>query len=430
MKIAFVSQPGDIIAPPKLESSIAIWTYEVARRLAQFADVIVYAKYPKKGWVKQNYDASVCYRYISISIDERLVKLLKLLEQLSGNHNPKQPLFSSRLYYSVYALQIAKDLRKQQCDIVHIFNSSQFIPIIRSFNPNIKIVLHMHCEWLSQLERTMIANRLNQADLVLSCSEYISGKIRQTFPKFADRCQTVYNGVDIKKFCPTDEQIKNKTNKTKKLLFVGRISPEKGIHILLEAFEKVIERYPETQLELVGFTQLIPYELIVALSDDPLVTKLASFYPDKWMSYLSQWQNSSIANQISFIGSVPNSELVDRYQNADVFVFPSVVNEAFGIPIIEAMATEVPVVVSRSGAFEEVVEEGKTGLIVERDDADALAEAILQLLADEQTRKTMAKAGRERVVALFTYDKVVENLLYQYKNLCPREQINVTSDRA
>jgi glycosyltransferase involved in cell wall biosynthesis len=80
------------------------------------------------------------------------------------------------------------------------------------------------------------------------------------------------------------------------------------------------------------------------------------------------------------------------------------------------------VVVSRSGAFEEVVDEGKTGLIVERDDADGLAEAILQLLADEDKRKAMAKAARERVAAFFTYDKIVENLVYQYKNLFSQQK--------
>lgn len=419
MKIAFVSQPGDIIAPPNLESSITIWTYEVARRLAPSADVIVYAKYPKKDWLKEKYDDGVCYRYVSISLDERLIKLLKFLERLWGKSQAKSPLFSSSLFYLGYGLQIAKDLREQQCDIVHIFNNSQFIPIIRSFNPKIKIVLHMHCQWLNQLDPTMIQKRLAKADLVIGCSEYITEQIRQRFPEFAERCQTVYNGVDIEKFSEQKDDLKEREERAKQLLFVGRISPEKGVHILLEAFAKVVEHHPETHLKIVGLTQLIPYEFIVALSDDPKVTKLASFYPDRWLSYLSRWQNdSTIAERVSFIGSVSNSEVVNHYQNTDIFVFPSIVNEAFGIPIIEAMAMGVPVVVSRSGAFEEVVDEGKTGLIVERDDADALAEAILQLLADEQSRKAMAKAARERVAALFTYDKVVDNLLYQYKNLC------------
>jgi glycosyltransferase involved in cell wall biosynthesis len=423
MKIAFVSQPGDLIAPPNLESSIAIWTYEVARRLARSNDVIVYAKYPKKNWVKEKYDEGVCYRYVSISLDERLIKLLKSLKQLGKRYKSKRPLFSSSLFYLGYCLQIAKDLREQQCDLVHIFNSSQFIPIIRSFNPNIKIILHMHCQWLNQLDRTMIQKRLARADSVIGCSEYITEQIRQRFPEFAERCQTVYNGVDIEKFAEQKDNLKNREERAKQLLFVGRVSPEKGIHILLEAFAKVIERHPETHLKIVGLTQLIPYEFIVALSDDPKVKKLASFYPDGWLSYLAQWQNdSTIAKRISFIGSVSNSEVVNYYQNTDIFVFPSIVNEAFGIPIIEAMASGVPVVVSRSGAFEEVVAEGKTGLIVERDDADGLAEAILQLLADEDKRKAMAKAARERVAAFFTYDKVVENLVYQYKNLFSQQK--------
>lgn len=419
MKIAFVSQPGDTIAPSKLESSIAIWTYEVARRLAQFAEVLVYAKYPKRGWVKQTYESGVGYRYISIRLDERLIKLLKSLEKLSGDRNPKQPLFSAKLYYLIYGLQIAKDLREQQCDVVHIFNYSQFIPIIRRLNPKIKIVLHMHCQWLNQLDRATIQTRLAKSDLIIGCSEYITKQIRQRFPEFAERCQTVYNGVDIEKFCEQKKDSQERKDQIKQLLFVGRVSPEKGIHILLEAFAKVVEHLPETHLKIVGLTQLIPYEFIVALSDDPKVMKLASFYPDGWLSYLAQWQNNStIARQISFLGSVSNSEVVNHYQNTDIFVFPSIVNEAFGIPIIEAMASGVPVVVSRSGAFEEVVAEGKTGLIVARDDVDGLAAAILQLLADDERRKTMAKAARERVAAFFTYDKVVENLVYRYTKLC------------
>ena len=74
--------------------------------------------------------------------------------------SPKRPFFSSNFVALEYILPIALDLRRNQVDIVHLQNFSQFVPIIRAFNPRIKIVLHMRCEWLSLLDREMIEPRI------------------------------------------------------------------------------------------------------------------------------------------------------------------------------------------------------------------------------------------------------------------------------
>ncbi|MGH7495314.1 MAG: glycosyltransferase family 4 protein [bacterium] len=186
LKIAFVPQLLDMIFPP-MQSAIGIWTYEVAQRLARSGEVTVYSgRLSKQAESKQG----VHYRPISPAADRWLLRLLKRFAVFY--HGPP-PLFASALFYWGYALQVAIDLQKRRCDIVHLHNLSQFVLIIRAFNPKIKIILHMHCEWLSQLDRPMIAHRLNQVDGVIGCSEYITKKIRLAFPRLAARCQTVPN---------------------------------------------------------------------------------------------------------------------------------------------------------------------------------------------------------------------------------------------
>lgn len=88
------------------------------------------------------------------------------------------------------------------------------------------------------------------------------------------------------------------------------------------------------------------------------------------------------------------------------------------MPPLEAMSVEVPVVATRSGGIVETVENGKTGLLVERNDVHALAEAILRLLSNEDLRQSMGKSGRKRVVEFFSFEQMVENFLRHYKNLC------------
>jgi len=413
MKIAFVSQPLDGFAlPPK--SSLTVWTYEVARRLARSYEVIVYTK--GGHWRKQvDYIDGVQYRRIPIGLDKGW---FKLLERFLGMLKIRYSLFASFFYYLGYVLQVASDLKRQQCDVVHILNFSQFVPIIRAFNPKIKIVLNMRCEWLTKLNPAMIERRLNAADLVIGCSEYITEKIRRAFPRFASRCQTVHNGADVAYFLPENGHRVKKENSVTRLLFVGRVSPEKGIHVLLEAFKKVIERFPQTQLEIVGPIGAAPFEFIVALSDNSKVTDLAAFYSGSYFSHLQDRLSNGMTQQVAFRNSVAHHELLNYYRQADIFVFPSVWDEPFGIPPIEAMAAGVPVIATRTGGIVETVEDGQTGVLVEPDNPTALADAIQYLLESEETRKAMGKAGRERAMQLFSYERVVENLWRQYVSIC------------
>ncbi|NET07413.1 MAG: tetratricopeptide repeat protein [Symploca sp. SIO2B6] len=422
LKIAFIGQPMVMTNYPKPADSIGILTYELVSLLSSDCDVIVYT--PGESFKEVSHQG-VNYRYISTDKDNLL---LKYLEKISVFDLTKLPIFGSSFYYLGYILRIAYDLRKQQCDVVHIHNFSQFIPVIRAFNPGIKIVLHMHCEWLSQLDKKTLEKRLSKVDLVIGPSQYITKAISQRFPQFAQRCQVIANGVNVERFINSyllDQNLTNK-NSVKRLLFVGRVCPEKGVHVLLEAFKKVIAKYPETQLTLVGPLGVIPYEYLVALSDDPKVADLASFHSDdSWISYLKKQisqlnsqVDTNVASPVSLAGLVPPSNLAKYYQQTDIFIFPSICHEAFGMPIAEAMVAGIPVVVTHSGAFPELVEDGKTGKLVERSDANALAEAIMQLLADEELRKSMGQAGRIRAVELFSFEKVADDLLSQYKSLC------------
>jgi len=91
------------------------------------------------------------------------------------------------------------------------------------------------------------------------------------------------------------------------------------------------------------------------------------------------------------------------------------------MPLVEAMASHTPIVATRGGAFPEIVEDGRSGLLVERGDAQALAGAILQLLSNPRQRIALAQAGYERA-SMFTLDRTVEDLLKEYGCLFARDQ--------
>ncbi len=118
----------------------------------------------------------------------------------------------------------------------------------------------------------------------------------------------------------------------------------------------------------------------------------------------------------TFTGPVPYAGIVEQYRAADVYVQPSL-SEAFPLPVLEAMAAGLPVVASRVGGIPEAVQDGQTGLLVPPGSAPALAEALLALLADQDRRRALGAAGRQRALEAYPWDVIAQELCEQYQRL-------------
>lgn len=408
MKIAFISQPVDLVIPPH-QNSLGIWTFQTARRLAKEHDVTVFLQRTRTN--KRADDAeNIHFRFIR-TIPLRSWNLLDFPPLTSR----KRPLHASVFQCIDYALQAANYLRHGGYDVVHIQNIPHFAPVIRAFNPAVKIALHMHCEWLSQLDRNLMEKHLRSVDLVLGCSDHVTSKVRERFPHLVDRCRTVYNGVDVDVFAP-DDRDQSKRGHTQRILFVGRITPEKGIHVLLDAFASVRRKFPQARLKLIGSFTTTPKDFIVTLTENGDVANLAAFYEGDYRNQLKARIPADAADSVTFVDELPHAALAGEYANADVLVNPSF-SESFGMSLIEAMACELPVVASRVGGMSEIVEDGVTGFLVDPGEADPLAAAIVRVLADRKSSKAMGKAGRLRATARFSWDRITTQLASLYDQL-------------
>jgi len=412
MKVAFVSQPLNHVRPHVQGDAISIWIDQVARRLAPACDVSVFSpRYREDPPVETCEDVEYCA--IHTRIDRRLSRLLKPVYSLRS----KLPQFASVTSYAAYALRIAAEIRKRGCDVVHIVNFMQFARIVRALNPQVKILLHMHCDWLNELDYRSVAKSLNAVDGVVGCSDFIAQRVRKRFPWFRGLVAPLLNGVDTDVFSPLSPP-HPAPSAGQTILFVARVSPEKGVHVLLDAFSRICARFPDARLDLVGPISTAPREYIVDLSADESVKALARFYNGRtYREHLEQQLSTDVASRVSFVGSIPHARLVESYRRAAVFAFPSVWDEPFGMPNVEAMACGVPVVATQGGGIPELIVDGQTGLLVERNNAAALADALDVLLADHQKRQVMGEAGRRRAVELFGWDRIAESAMSQYQSL-------------
>jgi glycosyltransferase involved in cell wall biosynthesis len=418
LKIAFISEPWDTVDPPPTNYSGPILTYEIATRLAKSADVVVYSRKKSHLPAVKRFN-SVEYHYYKIFSERRgayrlthLGPIRNLIHKYTEKMYPEieRPSYASTFSYWTFILPIALNIRSKQIDIVHIHQFSQFVPIVRAFNPRAKIVLHMHTDWLNQMDAKMLEPRIRKADLIIGCGEFIGQNVAKRFPKYAQKCSYLHNGANI-----TAENRHNPQN-LKRVLFVGRVSPEKGVHVLIEAFQSVLLKHPQTELLIVG-PQKAASRRFVDFNDDPIVSNLAQFYNGNYLDHLKSKIPADIANRIRFIGPVDFQKLSGFYQSADILVMPSVWYEPFGMPVVEAMASRCAVIATRAGGFLEIVEDGKSGLLVERNDVQALAAAIIHLLDDDAYRNKIAEAGFQRAAECFSWDKIVNDLQQKYNNL-------------
>lgn len=162
------------------------------------------------------------------------------------------------------------------------------------------------------------------------------------------------------------------------VLFVGRLDEPKGILDLLEAFGRAVRGDATLRLAIAG--------------RGPLASEVAR-----------RKDAEGLARQIHLLGF--RSDVAAWYVAADVFVLPSR-REAFGMVLLEAMASRVAVIGTRAGGIPEIVEDGRTGLLVPAQDPEALAGAILALARDPQKREALARAGSAAVRERFGIERM------------------------
>ena len=435
MKIAFLHQPWNQIVPDNPQGSVPIWTAEVAKRLSQGHEIYVYSR-KRRGPMQEELHGNLRYVRICSPVDPWVDRFV--LPVLSVGRT-RCSRMSSPLYFRRYYAMAAEHMARESVDVVHVHSFPQAACIIRSIYPTVKIVVHLHVEWLNLLPESVATRQIQDADLVLGCSEYISDKMRQALPAYSAKIRTVYNAVDVETFYEK-ERPNSQLNRERKILMVGRISPEKGVHTLLDGLHTLIGEEHNIRLEIIGPDWVVPKEVIVDVTDSKLVSQLKPFYRTTLLGNLCTWLKKryprrfrslrdrsyggflramvkgKLADHVRFVGFIPNGDLPRWYRDADLLVLPSVY-ETFGIPLIEAMASGTPVVATRIGGVPEIVDDGRVGILVEPGSAAQLAQGIRTLIRDDNRLLQMGKEGRKRVIEKFSWDKAVSTLMDYYNEV-------------
>ncbi len=243
-----------------------------------------------------------------------------------------------------------------------------------------------------QLSSWMEKEGLEACDAVIAVSQEMKRDIIRCYGLPSRRVTVIHNGVDPAKYRPRDGSDAVAKYRVRKpfVFFVGRLSRQKGVFDLVEAMGSVPEG-----------TSLV---LATGKPDTPQIVEEL------------RHALASTENVVWIPEMLEDPDLVGLYNEAAVFACPSIY-EPFGIINLEAMACETPVVASRVGGIKEVVVDGETGLLVPPGNPIRLGRALARLLEDPKLAARMGRAGRRRVLAQFTWDRIAEKTLKLYRSL-------------
>ena len=170
------------------------------------------------------------------------------------------------------------------------------------------------------------------------------------------------------------------------LLFVGRLASNKGLDVLLQAFERLVRAHPELTLVVVGEDGGVR---------DETISRAASL---------------GLERKVRMVGFLEDERLLSStYRDAELLVLPSEY-EAFGLVLLESMAQGRPVVSTKVGGIPEVVDDGKNGILVPPRDPVALEGAMQRLIEDRSLSSKMGDYGRNHTVPMYTWELVVSSL--------------------
>ncbi len=237
------------------------------------------------------------------------------------------------------------------------------------------------------------ASRIELSDVILTVSEYGKREVEKYVGVPGDKIKVVYNAVD-ERFRPLSKAsvttyLRAKRYPENYVLFVGAVEPRKNLETLIGAFGDIERSFGNLHLIIVG--------------------------PKGWLyeSVFKKVEELGLTNKVHFTGFVADEELIYLYNGAQVFVYPSFY-EGFGIPVLEAMACKIPVIVSNTSSLPELV--GDAGMLVDPHSQEGFAEAMRKVLSDKDEAERLSEKGYLRS-ANFSWEKSAKALMDIFKGL-------------
>ncbi|MBW6451409.1 MAG: glycosyltransferase family 4 protein [DPANN group archaeon] len=359
--------------PPKIEGGLDIHVYETAIRFAKLGYVI-HLFLPDFN----------CPKYKNQKLPQNLVIHPIMI-------NPKITDINILIKtVEQYNLKIISELKNLDFDMIHTHDwfgvdSGVWVknnlkkPWITTFHSleYMRSTIQDDSSLISLFEKKAIAT----SDVLITVSNFMVSEIK-TFYNIKKQMFVVYNSGSINQDDYKKTFEKKDTN-TKNILYIGRLASQKGIEYFLTAIKEVIKTEKCVKCIIVG-----------------------SGYMSE--SLKKHAKNLGIENNVFFEGFVKSETLSDYYQNADIFISPSIY-EPFGITIVDAMRIGIPVIATdKTGAVESLIN-GKDYIKVKTRSSDEISSAITRLLSDDILRKSIGSNGK-KAVEMYSWDKCAKEL--------------------
>lgn len=374
--------------PPVQGGAVEHWVDEASRRLLTPHQRLAIVSRPA------NVAGNTHIEYIGIPWTPMELFFHRLKERVTWK-NPLRYIAKIQNVYS-YGQRVARAVAK--FDLVYLHNEPNILLLLNK-RVGQKIVLHMHNEHLSmRLFRPFYRRGLAKADQIICVSDYIRQQAIAIFPEYAERFHVVFNATDTDVFKPYHNEalqqlagLVNFDPNKRYLLYVGRLMPIKGVHVLLDAFREIHRLLPDVRLIITGASFFS--------------AGVKTAYEQELMALAD-----SVSEAIVFTGFLPHEKLKYLYSAVDIIVFPSTCQDACPLVVLEAMSSGTCLIASAVGGVPEILENDKNGLLVEANNPTALTRAICDTLNAPKTLQRMENAARQKIIDGYTWQRLVNEL--------------------
>lgn len=292
--------------------------------------------------------------------------------------------------------QVAELLNTYQFDIVHchgfFFPEISYWALIHSNSVNVVTSLTAGFKiyrFGSALFRMIFAKEIKKVHGRIA----ISNRARMAIePYLPGEYRIIPSGVNLKLFHPGYKPKLEKRAGEKIILFLGRLDKRKGLEILIQAMPLIIGSIPDIRLIVIG--------------DGPQKKHCVNMV-----------RELSLAEKVSFLGSVQTEELPGYYCSADIYCSPALGGETLGIVLLEAMACGVPVVASNIPGYDETIVNLNDGILVPPGNSAEFAKAIIKVLSDNSLRANLINAGLQKVKREYDWSIIAFKTLDYYYEL-------------